>query len=67
MGRPKKAKSEKAVSVGLRFPPDLLADVDEEIARMTKELGVKLNRSQAVMALVRLGVEARRAKNRQPD
>jgi hypothetical protein len=62
-GRPKKPKGEKFVSIGLRMPPGVLAQVDAEIPRLTVETGVELNRSQAVVALVRLGLQAR-AKTR---
>jgi len=59
MGRPRKPKSEKAVSVGLRFPPELLARIDAEVERMTRETGIQLSRAQVVMHLLRLGLEAR--------
>lgn len=62
-GRPKKPKGEKFVSIGLRMPPDVAAQIDAEIDRMTAETGVELNRSQVVVALVRLGLQAR-AKSR---
>lgn len=58
-GRPKKPKGEKFVSIGLRIPPDVAAQIDAEVPRYVTETGLTLNRSQVVVALVRLGLQAR--------
>jgi hypothetical protein len=47
MPRPKKSHEEK-VHLSMQVPPALLAQIDEEASRLTAELRISVNRTEAL-------------------
>ncbi len=60
---PKKGRpSTEGILVSVRLPSSLIADIDEEVARLTRERPDEtVTRATAIKVLLRAGVSARKA------